>query len=289
MAGDRYFAASMLGAHVSTAGGIPNAPENGRRVGCEAIQIFTRSQRKWRSPSLDPQAASSFREGLAAAGLGPSIAHASYLFNFAGNEAVRKLSREGFLEEWDRTEALGLAGLVVHPGAHLGEGEARGLRLVVDSLNRIQASRPDHRSLIIIENTAGQGSCLCCRLEGIEAVLSGVRDPDRFGVCLDTAHLFAAGYDIRRREGIQSVLEEFDRRIGLRRLRAFHLNDSRTPLGSRVDRHAHPTRGEIGVHPFRMLVNDRRFEELPMIIEVPGGDAAYRRDLKLLRGLRKKS
>ncbi len=276
----------MIGAHVSIAGGVENAPLNGRRVRCEAIQVFTRSQRKWRSAPFPPEAAGAFREAMARTGLGRSIAHASYLFNFAGSAAIRKLSSEGLLDEWDRTEALGLLGIVLHPGAHRERGEEVGVRRVVESLNRVERSRPGHRSLIIIENTAGQGSCLCCRLEGLEAVFSGLRHPERFGVCLDTAHLFAAGYDIRPPGGIEKVLEEFQRRIGISRLQAFHLNDSKTPLGSRVDRHQHPGRGEIGLAPFRALVNDRRFVSLPMIIEIPGGDAAYRRDLKLLRGLR---
>jgi len=275
----------MIGAHVSAAGGVDRSPENGRRLSCEAIQIFTRSQRQWRAPPLLPAIARAFRAGMAEHGLAAAIAHASYLFNLAGDGRALSLSREGLLDEWDRTEALGLQGIVLHPGAHLGRGEAAGIDRVAESLNRVESRRPRHRSRILLECTAGQGSALGHRLEHLEAILRGLRRSERFGVCLDTAHLFAAGYDIRTRAGLLLVLEEFNRRIGLDRLRAFHLNDSKTPLGSRVDRHEHLGRGRIGIEPFRVLVNDARFDAIPMVIETE--ETGHRRDLAVLRRLRR--
>lgn len=276
----------MIGAHVSIAGGVEHGPENGLVLGCEAIQIFTRSQRQWHPPALRRESLRSFRVNLDAAGLGTAIAHASYLFNLAGDGATLERSREGLLDEWDRAEKLGLAALVLHPGAHLGAGEAEGIARIADSLNRIERRRPRHKARILLEGTAGQGSCLGYRFEQLAAMLEGLERPERFGVCLDTAHLFAAGYDIRTAEGLASVLAGFDRVVGLGEVRAFHLNDSKTPLGSRVDRHQHLGRGLIGLEPFRALVNDARFQALPMILETPGGDAGYRRNLAVLRELR---
>jgi deoxyribonuclease-4 len=276
----------MIGAHVSIAGGVENAPLNGVRLRCEAIQIFTRSQRQWRPPPVSAASLQGFRVGFDSSGLSLAMAHASYLFNLAGDGLTLRLSRLGLLDEWDRSEALGLLGIVLHPGAHLGRGEACGLDRIADSLDRVERQRPDHRSLILLEATAGQGSCLGYRFEHLRAILDGVRRPERFGVCLDTAHLFAAGYDIRTRSGLESVLGEFEDLVGLGRLRAFHLNDSKAGLGSRVDRHEHIGRGEIGLEPFRALVNDRRFRQIPMILETPGGDVGYRKNLATLRRLR---
>ncbi len=175
---------------------------------------------------------------------------------------------------------------MIHPGAHLGIGVEAGLDRVIDSLGRVESRRPAHRSRLLLENTAGQGSCLGHRFEELAVMLRGLRRPERFGVCLDTAHLFAGGYDIRSEAGLRAVLREFQRVVGLEHVRAFHLNDSKTGLGSRVDRHEHIGRGEIGLAPFRALVNDRRFRGLPLILETPGGDAGYRRDLTTLRKLR---
>jgi len=276
----------VIGAHVSVAGGVENAPQNAMRLRCEAIQIFTRSQRQWRAPPLSDTSRSRFRTHLDASGVKGAIAHASYLFNLAGDGATLTLTRAGLLDEWDRAEALGLEGIVIHPGAHLGLGVEAGVERVIDSLGRVESRRPRHRSRLLLENTAGQGSCLGHRFEELGAMLAGLRRPERFGICLDTAHLFAAGYDIRSEDGLRSVLREFHRVVGLEHVRAFHLNDSKTGLGSRVDRHEHLGRGQIGLAPFRALVNDRRFRGLPQILETPGGDAGYRKDLATLRRLR---
>jgi deoxyribonuclease-4 len=276
----------VIGAHVSIAGGVENGPHNGARLGCEAIQIFTRSQRQWRPPAFSKRSAQAFREGMDGRGLGAAIAHASYLFNMAGDGLTLSLSREGLLDEWDRSEALGLSGIVLHPGAHCGAGEPAGMERIIDSLNRVERRRPRHRALILLETTAGQGSCLGHRFEQIHSILDGLKRPERFGVCLDTAHVFAAGYDIRTQAGMRRVLREFDRLVGLERLRAFHLNDSKAPLGSRVDRHQHIGQGLIGLEPFRLLVNDRRFSALPMVLETPGGEKHDPMNLACLRGLR---
>jgi len=273
----------LIGAHVSIAGGVERSPGNGVRLGCGAIQIFTRSQRQWRPPPFSRESARSFRTGMAVGGLRAAIAHASYLFNLAGDGVTLSLSRKGLLDEWDRAEALGLRAIVLHPGAHRGAGEAAGLDRIIDSLDRIENRRPRHRALILLETTAGQGSCLGYRFEQLGAILAGLRRPERFGVCLDTAHVFAAGYDIRTAKKLRQVLDQFERTVGLSRLRAFHLNDSKAPLGSRVDRHQHIGRGRIGLEPFRALVNDRRFREIPKILETPGGEKSYPMNLATLR------
>ncbi len=275
----------MIGAHVSIAGGVENAPENGRKLRCEAVQIFTRNQRQWTAPPLGEEGARSFRLALEKAGIRGAIAHASYLFNMAGDGATLRRSREGLRDEWNRAEALGLSGLVLHPGSHLGRGELEGIDRIIDSLDAVEGRRPAGRTRLLLETTAGQGSNLGYRFEQIAAILAGVRHGERFGACLDTAHVFAAGYDIRTAEGLQAVLEEFDRVIGLDRLGAFHLNDSKAPLGSRIDRHEHIGKGKIGRDPFRVLVNEPRFRDLPMVLETPGGEDHYRKNLAALRRL----
>ncbi len=275
----------MIGAHVSIAGGVENAPENGRRLRCQAIQIFTRGQRQWTAHPLRDESVRGFRAAMERTGIRGAIAHASYLFNLAGDGATLRRSREGLRDEWTRAEALGLSGLVLHPGSHLGRGEQDGIGRIIDSLDAVEGRLPGGRARILIETTAGQGSNLGYRFEQIAAMLAGVRHPERFGVCLDTAHVFAAGYDIRTAEGLRSVLEEFDRVVGLDRLGAFHLNDSKAPFGSRVDRHEHIGKGKIGREPFRALVNDPRFRGLPMVLETPGGEEHYGRNLSILRRL----
>ena len=279
---------TMLGAHVSTSGGIDKSPANGAALGCEAIQIFTRNQRQWHAAPLDPKIARRFRDERDRHGIQSAIAHGSYLFNLAGSGRTLALSREGLVDEWDRAEALGLDGVVLHPGSHLGQGVEEGVARVVASLDAVAQERPRYRTPILLETTAGQGSNLGASFEEIRAMLDGVKRAEHFGVCIDTAHLFAAGYDLRTERATAEVLDSFDRIVGLDRLRAIHLNDSKVPRASRVDRHENLSHGKIGLGAFRCLVNDPRLKKLPMVLETPGGDDGYRNDLRILRGLERK-
>jgi deoxyribonuclease-4 len=275
----------LLGAHVSAAGGVDLAPENARALRCSAFQLFTRNQRQWKARPIEEAAAARFRAELASCGAAAAISHASYLLNLAAGGPVERLSRATLLDEWDRAEQLGLQGVCFHPGAHLGGGERRGIERVASALNRIAASRPRHGSLILIENTAGQGTCLGRRFEELAEIFVRLERPESFGLCIDTCHLFAAGYDLRDEAAYERTFAELESILGLERIAAFHLNDSGRELGSRVDRHAGIGKGKLGKEAFRLLVNDPRFRRVPKILETPGGDAGYRRELKLLRSL----
>jgi deoxyribonuclease-4 len=275
-----------FGAHVSIAGGLANAPPRGRKLGCEAIQIFVKNQLQWRAPPLRDSEVRAWREALKASGLEPVVVHSTYLINLAATDrAIRRLSREVFLEEIERCERLGIPYLNFHPGAHLGRGPAAGLRTVISALNQACRTTAGYRVQLLIEATAGQGSALGHSFEQLRTLIERARVPERLGVCLDTCHLFAAGYDLRSAVAVRATLEEFDRVVGLGRLRAFHLNDSLGALGSRRDRHANIGSGEIGLAGFRALVHDQRLAHLPGLLETPGGDSDYRRNLRTLRRL----
>jgi deoxyribonuclease-4 len=275
-----------FGAHVSIAGGLANAPPRGRKLGCEAIQIFVKNQLQWRAPPLRDSEVRAWREALEASGLEPVVVHSTYLINLAATDrAIRSRSRAVFLEEIERCERLGIPYLNFHPGAHLGRGPAAGLRTVISALNQACRSTAGYRVRLLIESTAGQGSSLGHSFEQLRTLLDGVNTPERLGVCLDTCHLFAAGYELRSAEAVRATLEEFDRVVGLGRLCALHLNDSVCGLGSRRDRHANIGAGEIGAAGFRALVRDQRLAHLPGLLETPGADSDYRRNLRMLRRL----
>lgn len=276
----------ILGAHVSTAGGVQNSPGNGLELDCQSIQIFTRNQRQWKAKPLTDSEVEGFRQELKRSGIQATAAHASYLLNLGSPEpAVLARSREAFSQELERCRRLGLDYLVVHPGAHLGSGESAGLRAVAQSLNRTLEQNRDVRTRILLETTAGQGSHLGYRFEHLAEILSLVQESERVGVCVDTCHIFAAGYDLRDGAGYRRTLDELDRVLGLSRVKAFHLNDSKRELGSRVDRHEHIGEGCIGAEGFRLLVKDRRFAQTPMILETPGGETHYEKNLNRLREL----
>lgn len=277
----------LLGAHVPTAGGLHLAPAHGRDIGATAIQVFTRSQRQWAARPLESEEAASFRAALAASGVRAVMSHASYLINLASPDPVlSERGREAFRVEMTRCHALGIPLLVFHPGAHLGAGEDEGLRAVARSLDVVLAACRRARVTPAIELTAGQGSCVGHRFEHLAEMIARVKSPERVAVCLDTCHLYAAGYDIGTPRGYEKTLAEFDRVVGLDKLRAIHLNDSRKPLGSRVDRHAPIGEGFLGLRTFRRLLADPRLREVPKVLETPGGLEAWRRELALLRGLR---
>lgn len=285
-----------LGAHMSIAGGLPRAVDRARASGCDAMQIFTKSVGQWRARELPDEEIARFRRRVVETGIQPVVAHNSYLINLAAaSPALRAQSIDALREELDRAEALGLAGLVMHPGSHTTGTEADGLCLIADGLARILRARPRMKVRILLEHTAGQGTNLGHRFEHLAGLLERLDGSPRVGVCLDTCHLLAAGYDISSPAGYRRTFDEFDRVVGLDRLAGFHLNDSKTPCGSRVDRHEHIGKGCLGVEPFRMLLNDARFDGLPMLLETPKlGTAASRRsgdcdpwDARNLRTLRR--
>ena len=277
----------LLGAHMSIAGGVGLAPERGEAVGCEAIQIFSRSPRMLRNTKpLAAEEAAAFQESVAAHHIARVVIHANYLINLASpKKSMLKVSRAAFVDELNRAQQLRVRDVIFHPGAHMGEGEAAGLRTVAASLDWCleHAEAPD--VFAVLENTAGAGSVLGSTFEQIGEVIHASTHPDRLGLCVDTCHTFAAGYDFRTREGYDGLIRAVDAAVGLGRLRAFHLNDSKGELGSHQDRHENIGKGKIGLEGFRHLVNDARFRNLPGCLEYPGDDPGYRRNLRTLRSL----
>lgn len=273
-----------LGAQASIAGGISLAPGRADADGGECLQVFTRNARGWTSPPLSPGEARAFRREARARAL-PAIAHGSYLVNLATEDAVlRERCLKAVVDELRRCAALGISCLVLHPGSH--PSVSTGLGRVAAALDEVHAETEGLRVRICLEVTAGQGNCLGHRLEHLEEILCLTRAPERVGICLDTCHLFAAGYDVSTRRGMTAVLDESVRRFGRRRIRCFHLNDSVGPLGCRRDRHAEVGRGMLGLRGLGVLVNDERFQGTPAVLETPHPDR-YKQALALLRGLRR--
>lgn len=267
-----------LGAHVSIAGGLPRAVERAAALRCDALQIFTKSAGQWRARPLPAAEVASFRARLARAGIRPALAHNSYLINIAATEGLlRSQSLTSLLEELDRAETLGLDGLVMHPGSFTTGTPAEGLRLIAEGLRDVLRARPRGRTKILLEHTAGQGTNLGHRFEHLAEIIDRLDGSRRVGVCLDTCHLLCAGYDIVSPEGYARTFREFTSLVGLARVRAFHLNDSKKPCGSRVDRHEHIGKGCLGLDPFRRLLSDRRFATLPMLLETPKLEGRGRR------------
>lgn len=266
-----------LGAHFSTAGGLVNAVRTAVRFGCQTLQLFTKNAAQWNAPPLKAADVTAFRREAAAANLVHLTAHDSYLINLAapGDELFEK-SVNAFTVEVGRAEELGLQYLVTHPGAHVGSGEEAGLARVIDGLNETARRTRGSAVVILLETTAGQGTTLGWRFEHIATLLNGVSEPERFGVCLDTCHVFAAGYDLRTTAATRRTLDEFHAVVGLEHLKLFHLNDSVKSFGSRVDRHAGIGVGEIGDTAFRVLLTDPRFSATPMILETPKQDDSGR-------------
>lgn len=273
-----------LGAHVPTAGGLARAPQHGRDLGAAAIQLFTRNQVQWQARPIAPEEAAGFREALLGSGVELVLAHASYLVNLASPDPeLLEKSRAAFRADLERCQALGVAQLVFHPGAHMGAGEEAGLARLAESLDAVVDSLPGLRVQPTLEVTAGQGSCLGHSFEHLAQVLGRARCGPRLGVCLDTCHLLAAGHDIASEEGFERVLAELERAFGLARVTAFHLNDAKQPRGSRLDRHAAIGQGHLGRAFFRRLMRDPRFFGLPMVLETPSGLAGWKREIALLR------
>ena len=259
-----------LGAHMSVAGGLPLAVDRAVAHGCEALQIFAKNANQWRGRLVPRDEIRAFRAKVTAARIDPVVSHASYLINLASTgAALRELSLEAMGDELDRAESLGLLGVVLHPGCYTAGSEDTGLRLIADGLLTLLRERRRGRTMVLLEHTAGQGTSLGWTFEQLATIIARMNDHRRVGVCLDTCHLLASGYDICSPEGYAATFTRFGRTVGFDRLRVFHLNDSKRPLASRVDRHEHIGEGCLGLEPFRRIVNDRRFRGLPMLLETP--------------------
>jgi deoxyribonuclease-4 len=283
---DRMSDTALVGAHVPTTGGVPNAPANGAAVGATAIQIFTRNQRQWACKPLGREETAAFRTALRGSGVRAVLAHASYLINLASvvPDFLEK-SRAALVEELRRCHHLGIPYAVVHPGAHMGTGEKAGLDAVARSLDHVLRRTRGRTATPLLEVTAGQGTCLGHTFEQLAGILDRVKEPERVGVCLDTCHLHAGGYDIVSTEGWERTMDSFSRTVGLRKLKAIHLNDAKSARGSRLDRHERAGRGQLGLEAFRRILNDPRLAGIPMVVETPGPIEEWRKEIEVLRGL----
>jgi deoxyribonuclease-4 len=281
---------------MSVAGGLPRAVDRAIAHRCDALQIFAKNASQWRGRVVPPEEVREFRARVKASGIKPVVSHASYLINLAtASPALRRQSVEAMGDEMDRAEALGLLGVVLHPGCYTLGSEAEGLELIAESLLELLEARRRGKTMVLLEHTAGQGTALGATFEQLASIIAKMNDHPRVGVCLDTCHLLASGYDICSPEGYASTFKQFGRLVGFDRLKVFHLNDSKKPLGSRIDRHEHIGAGCLGLEPFRRLVNDRRFRGLPMLLETPKTegrsptqiqiDPLDDRNLNTLRGL----
>jgi deoxyribonuclease-4 len=284
-----------IGAHMSVAGGVSKAVERAVVHGCESLQIFSKNANQWIGKPLDPVEIRTFRTRIYETGITPVVAHASYLINLATTfPLLREQSIAAFVDELDRAEALGLLGVVLHPGTCTAGSEDDALRLIAEAIRTAFKARPRRKTMVLLEHTAGQGRTVGHRFEQLAAILEHLDGSPRVGVCLDTCHLVASGYDIVSEDGYRDTFAEFDRIVGLDRVRVFHGNDSKKPCGSRVDRHEHIGEGCLGIEPFRRLINDSRFADLPILIETektsrstkPGTIEADPLDVKNLSTLR---
>lgn len=261
-----------LGAHLSVAGGMHHALRAARRLRCASLQVFVKNQRQWRAPPLVAETVRAWHAELDHGDVYPVVAHASYLINLASADATLwAKSRAAMVDELTRCETLGIPYLVVHPGAAGEQSTDAAVARITDAIDRILKALPDGRTMILLETTAGQGTALGRSFAELGAIIAGVAEPQRVGVCVDTCHVFAAGYEIRDPAAYAAMIREAERQVGLHRIRCWHLNDSKGPLGSHRDRHEHIGRGQIGSAGFRNVLCDRRMAGLPMILETPKG------------------
>jgi deoxyribonuclease-4 len=278
----------LLGAHVSIAGGVSQSLARGQQIGCDCIQIFTKSSRQWAAKPYSGEEIEAFKSAQAETGIKMVIAHDSYLLNLgAPDDKLRKRSVEGLIDELERCESLAVPFLIAHPGAHVGSGEDAGITTVARSIDEAHKSCAGFKTRVALEITAGQGSNLGYSFAQMERIFDAVKENDRLWLCFDTEHAFAAGYDLRSVEGYERTFTELDERVGIERVVAFHLNDSLKPFHSRVDRHQHIGKGYLGVEPFDRLLHDPRFLGIPMCLETePGPDMKdIAEDLATLRKL----
>ncbi len=264
--------AVLLGAHMSIAGGVHTAVERGESIGCTAIQMFVKNNNQWKGKPLPDAEIAEFKTLLAQSHIGPVVVHDTYLINLcAKDKKILRKSRTALKDELDRCEILGVPYLNFHPGAHVGQGEKDGMKIVAESLDIVHEQTKGYRVLSVVETTAGQGTAIGHRFEQIRNIIDAVEDKSRLAVCVDTCHVFAAGYDIGSEAGYEQTFREFDDIIGLEKLAAFHINDSKRELGSHVDRHEHIGKGKIGIEGFRLLMNDERFRTIPKVLETDKG------------------
>ncbi|HEY0373063.1 MAG TPA: deoxyribonuclease IV [Thermoanaerobaculia bacterium] len=257
----------LIGAHLSTRGGLPTIFDRASAVGASAAALFAKNGNQWKGKPLTDEDCAAF---AAKRNVGPLLTHASYLINLAGtNPLFLEKSIAAMTDELDRAERLGIHAVVLHPGAHLGASADTGIDQIARCLDQIHAAIPNHRVVTLLETAAGQGTCVGCTFEELGQMLKLVDDPKRVGICFDTCHVFAAGYEMRTYDAYERTMDEMLTHVGLENVGAFHLNDSKKPLGARVDRHTHIGEGELGLEPFRFLLNDPRFARLPKVIETP--------------------
>jgi deoxyribonuclease-4 len=276
----------LFGAHVSVEGGLWTAFDRAEEAGCDCIQVFTKNKGAWAAKPLTDDDVKAFRERAKASSVGPIVAHAAYLLNLASPQAaLRAKSTEALRVEVERCEWLGIPFLVLHPGSHTESSEEKGLARVVKGLDQVHRSTRGFKTKVLLETSAGQGSSVCHRFAGLGSILGAVKDPERLGICVDTCHIFAAGYELRTAKGYKATIDELDREVGLSRILCIHLNDSKKELGTRVDRHEHLGRGCLGREGLQRIVKDRRFAGVPFIFELPPQDDMIRKNLKVLRGL----
>ncbi len=258
---------------MSTAGGYYRALVAGAEIGCDCVQLFTKNNNQWRAKPLTEDDTRRFQEAMAETGIRHTLSHASYLLNLASPKPdLRKKSVEGLIVELERADALGIPYVVFHPGSYTTSSIEEGLQAIADSLDVVLKKTERLQTIPLLENTAGQGSNLGYEFEQLAWIIENVRWPDRVGVCIDTCHTFAAGYPLATPSEYKQTIKQMDQTFGLNKIKAFHLNDSKHPLGSRKDRHEHIGEGEMGLEPFRNLVNDRRFQKIPMYLETEKGE-----------------
>jgi deoxyribonuclease-4 len=274
----------LLGAHMPTTGGLHRAILSGHEIGCTAVQLFTTSPRQWRARPLSEEEIAAFDEARQQTGIHTVISHDSYLINLAApDQDVLQRSREAFLDELQRAEALNIPWVVTHMGSYLNSSEEAGLTTLGESVRFLLEQTEGLRVGIALETTAGQGTNLGYRFEHLARIIEMAGGSERIGVCFDTCHVFVAGYDIRTPEALSATLDEFDRIIGLQRLKVIHVNDAKKPLGSRVDRHEHIGDGELGLETFRILLHEPRIAHVPVILETPEPEKMHPVNLRRLK------
>ena len=264
---------TILGAHQSIAGGYYRAVEGAKTRGCDCVQLFTKNNNQWRAKEITREEASRFRNALAELGITHPLSHDCYLINLASaDRALWKKSIDAFVIELLRADQLGIPFVVTHPGAYTTGTESSGLTRVIAALNEVNRQTRGGQARCLLETTAGQGTSLGWRFEHLATILDGVDNPEKLGVCVDTCHIFAAGYPLADPREYRRTMRQFDQIVGIRQIHAFHLNDSKRGLGTRVDRHEHIGRGKLGLASFRNLLTDRRFRRIPMYLETPKGE-----------------
>lgn len=278
----------LLGAHMSIAGGVHTAVDRATSIGCTALQVFTKNNNQWNGKPFTENDIALYKQKISSAEIAPVVSHDSYLINLcATNPDILKKSRAAFIDELERCEQLGIPLLNFHPGSHLGKGDDEGIKGICESMNIAHDATKNFKVKSVLEATAGQGTNVGYKFEHLRAIIDGVEHPERMAVCIDTCHIFAAGYDIATEKGYKETFKLFDEIIGLERLVAFHINDSKKELGSHVDRHEHIGKGAIGLEGFRFLMNDERFVNIPKILETPKSDDLHEdvENMKVLMGL----